>query len=55
MVDDPGLRGTAVAASPYDPADRYILFMLGVEDVVVTEYSDQGPGRRRWTSGGVVS
>jgi hypothetical protein len=36
-----------VAANPYDPADRYVLFRLGIEDVVVTEYSDQGPRRRR--------
>jgi hypothetical protein len=54
-VDDPGLRRIAAAASPYDPADRYVLFMLGIEDVVVTEYSDQGPRRRRWTPGGVGS
>jgi len=55
VVDDPELRRTAVAASPYDPADRYVLFMLGVEDIVVTEYSRQGPDRRRWASGNVAS
>lgn len=54
-LDDPALRRTAEAASTYDPADRYVLFMLGIEDVVVTEYSDHGPRRRRWTPGGMAS
>jgi hypothetical protein len=54
-VDDPGLRRTAVAASPYQPADRYVLFMLGLDDVAVTEYSTGGPRRRRWTSGAGAS
>jgi hypothetical protein len=52
-VDDPGVRRTAQAASPYPPADRYVLFMLGIEEVVVTEYGDHGPRRRRWASGGI--
>ncbi len=47
-VEDPAVRGIAVAASSYDPADRYVLFQLGIDDVAVTDYDDEGPRRRRW-------
>lgn len=47
-VDNSDVRRIAVAASTYQPADRYVLFKLGIDDVVVTEYDDEGPHRRRW-------
>jgi hypothetical protein len=48
-VDDPQLRELAVAASPYAPSDRYVLFELAVEDAFSTVYDADGePVRRRW-------
>jgi nitroimidazol reductase NimA-like FMN-containing flavoprotein (pyridoxamine 5'-phosphate oxidase superfamily) len=47
-VGDPGLRSAAIAAAPYEPAERYVLFVLGVEEVVLTRYGEGGPQRERW-------
>ena len=48
-VTDPERRALAVEAASYTPAARYILFELGVDEVVVTEYDASGePQRRRW-------
>jgi hypothetical protein len=51
-VDDGDARADAVSAAHYDPADRYVLFELGVDDVVVTMYEDGDPVRRRWRAAG---
>lgn len=45
---DPNSRAAAVAAAPYDPADRYILFELSVEEAASTVYEGDLPVRRRW-------
>lgn len=50
-VSDPGLREAAIAHAPYDPADRYVLFELLVEDAFSTTYTEDAvPVRRRWTA-----
>lgn len=49
-VDDPTLRALAAAASTYPPAERYILFTLGVTGALSTVYEDDRPLRRRWAS-----
>ncbi len=51
-VDDAAARALAVNAAHYTPADRYVLFELGVDDVVVTRYEDGEPTRRRWRAAG---
>lgn len=45
---DPELRRVAAAASGYEPADRYVLFELGVDQVVTTRYEAGRPVRGRW-------
>jgi len=45
---DPGTRAIAVAATPYDPADFYILFKLNLEQAASALYQDGQPARRRW-------
>jgi hypothetical protein len=50
-VIDPEVRADAAKAASYEPADRYILFELLVEEVRVTGYgSDPLPARRRWSA-----
>lgn len=49
-VDDPATRAEAVAHASYDPSDRYVLFELLVDEVLATQYDDDGvPHRRRWS------
>ena len=50
LIDDPILRAQAVQASPYDPQDRYILFMLTIEFAFMNTYVDGEPHPRRWRS-----
>ncbi len=45
---DPATRAIAVTAAAYDPADRYVLFELSVEEAASTLYEDGQPVRRRW-------
>lgn len=45
---DPAARSIAAAAAAYDPADRYILFELTVEEAASTVYDNGRPVRRRW-------
>jgi len=33
----------------YKPNDRYVLFELGVDEVMATTYEDGVPVRRRWS------
>ncbi|MGD9891199.1 MAG: pyridoxamine 5'-phosphate oxidase family protein [Dehalococcoidia bacterium] len=47
-VDDREIRGLAVEAASYAPADRYVLFELGIDGAASTVYRDGGPQRRRW-------
>ena len=49
LVHDPELRTVAARAANYTPADRYILFELGVDGALSTVYDEQErPVRRRW-------
>ncbi len=48
LIEDPELRALAVKIAPYKPAERYVLFELDVESVVVTGYEDQKPIHKRW-------
>ena len=49
FTDDPTDREKAVAASPYAPAERYILFKLEISSAFSKEYDDDGRAiRRRW-------
>ena len=48
-VTDPDVRAEAVAHATYDPADRYVLFELSLDDAFATEYVDGEPIRRHWT------
>lgn len=48
LITDPALRQTAISASSYNPADRYILFELEVNRARGTTYSDTGPVHQSW-------
>ena len=50
LTDDPLVRAQAVGASPYVPADRYILFVLTIEFAFMNSYVNGNPGPRRWQS-----
>ena len=50
-VGDAAERAVAVAASPYPPAERYVLFALSLSEVVLTRYGEAGPIRKRWEAG----
>jgi hypothetical protein len=51
LVDGPEERAVAIRASSYEPAPRYILFALGVEEARCNGYGDVPlPARARWLS-----
>lgn len=50
-VDDPADRAAAVAAASYEPAERYVLFELHVDEAGTTTYDGGAPTRRRWRAG----
>ena len=50
-VDNSNGRATAIAASPYAPAERYVLFELRIDHAMATEYGPGGPQRQRWSAG----
>ena len=51
LTDDAELRATAGAAASYDPAARYILFELSVEEARCAGYGDVDlPTPGRWSS-----
>jgi hypothetical protein len=52
LVDNPFGRAHAAQASPYDPRDRYILFMLTIEFAFMNTYVNGKPNPRRWRSSG---
>jgi len=45
---DSDTRAIAVAAAAYDPADRYVLFELSIEEAASTVYEGGRPVRSRW-------
>jgi hypothetical protein len=49
-TDDPLVRAQAVQASPYNPQDRYILFILTIEFAFMNTYVEGEPSPRRWHS-----
>jgi len=50
-VEDPAIRAAAVAAATYNPADRYVLFELLVDEIRCNGYGDvELPPTRRWVS-----
>lgn len=48
FIEDADVRERAIRISPYQPAERYILFELEIEHVLITEYGDVGTLRRQW-------
>jgi hypothetical protein len=48
QTDDPLLRQQAVQASPYAPAERYILFTLSIEQAFMNRYVEGQPNVERW-------
>jgi hypothetical protein len=51
LVDDADLRAAACEAAAYEPADRYLLFELGVVDARCNGYGDVVlPQPKSWTS-----
>jgi uncharacterized pyridoxamine 5'-phosphate oxidase family protein len=48
FIEEPELRALAVRISPYNPAERYVLFEFDVESVVMTEYVDGQTVQKRW-------
>jgi hypothetical protein len=55
LVEDAETRQVAVRSASYQPADRYILFELGVEQAASTHYGEDGPIRTRWSSNTTAS
>lgn len=47
-VDDLGIRSEVAAASTYEPADRYVLFELLVNDAFANAYGDVVLPDPRW-------
>lgn len=52
LVQDPEVRAQAVEAATYDPAERYILFVLGVAFAFKNTYVNGKPNPRRWRASG---
>jgi len=50
LIDDPLVRAQAVEVAPYDPQDRYILFMLSIEFAFMNTYVEGEANTRRWQS-----
>lgn len=48
LCSDPETRRQAAQAAPYDPHERYILFVLSVEFAFMNVYREGGPVTRRW-------
>jgi hypothetical protein len=47
LVDDRDERARAAAAAGYEPAERYVLFELLPDELLVTDYQDGVPHSRR--------
>ena len=50
LVTDATIRATAVAASTYSPADRYILFELNINRARSTTYIETGSSHQSWSA-----
>src|SRR5581483_9348781 len=51
QVTDADRRAAAANAAPYDPADRYVLFELGVREARCVGYGDVAlPSARAWSA-----
>jgi hypothetical protein len=51
LVEDPELRANAIAASSYEPAERYVLFELHVSEARCNGYGDVVlPNPPKWVS-----
>jgi uncharacterized pyridoxamine 5'-phosphate oxidase family protein len=48
FIEDPELRALAVKNSPYQPAERYVLFEFYIESAMMTEYKNGEPVRKQW-------
>lgn len=48
LTQDAALRAQAVQAATYDPAERYILFVLGVDFAFMNVYADGKSNPQRW-------
>ncbi len=48
---DPAERLRAETTAPYDPAERYVFFVLSVEYAFMNTYDDSGANPRRWAAG----
>lgn len=48
LAQDAELRAQAAAAATYEPAERYILFVLSVEFAFMNTYVNGEPNPRRW-------
>ena len=52
FVEDPETREAAIAASSYEPAERYVLFELTVNEARANVYGDvELPNPSRWRAG----
>ena len=51
LVQDPALQAQAVQAASYNPADRYILFVLTVDFAFMNVYREGQANPQRWQSG----
>jgi hypothetical protein len=51
LNEDAAVRAQAVGAASYEPADRYILFVLGIREVRCNGYGDVAlPAVTRWSA-----
>ncbi len=48
LSDDSEMRRRATAVASYEPAERYILFVLSVEFAFMNRYTDEGTITQRW-------
>lgn len=48
LTSDPELRAQAVRAASYEPAERYILFVLSIEAAFKNTYDETGSHPIRW-------
>lgn len=52
LAQDAELRAQAIKAATYDPAERYILFVLSVDFAFMNTYVSGEPNTQRWQASG---
>jgi hypothetical protein len=52
LVQDSAVREQAVEAATYEPAERYILFVLSVDFAFINTYGNGEPNTQRWQASG---